>query len=141
MKNALFHLLLLLSFAGANGQQKEDLTADAGGRFSSSATKNLVLFIGTDHISGLNESVEKDSLNTVSETIKYSGLQFLYLQNRTVFSDPVSKKLPIEIISQTKNKLVFRIPKIRENILEVDLGSVRESVNQIGVQVATISFQ
>jgi hypothetical protein len=137
MKNCIILLFLLLSLAGANAQGREDFTADGGP--ATSSTKNLVLLIGSEHFNRTIESVEREII--AAGNVKYSGIQYLYLQNVTVFSGPVVKKSTVEIISQTKNRLVFRLPKVSQNVLEVDLGSVHESANQIGVQVATISFQ
>jgi hypothetical protein len=137
MKNCIILLFLLLSLAGANAQGREDFTAEAGP--ASASTKNLVLLIGSDHFNRTIESIEREII--AAGNVKYSGIQYLYLQNLTVFPGPVLKKSPVEIISQTKNKLVFRVPEVSQNVIEVDLASVHESANQIGVQVATISFQ
>jgi hypothetical protein len=139
MKSCIILSFLLLSLAGANAQGREDYTAEAGPAYTSSTTKNLVLLIGPDHINRTIQSAERE--NNTAGNVKYAGIQYLYLQNMTVFSGPVVKRSPVEIISQTNNKLVFRVPKVSQNVLEVDLGSVHESANQIGVQVATISFQ
>jgi hypothetical protein len=141
MKSCSILLFILLSLSQVNAQNREDLTAEANLAFSSSTSKNLVLLIGSDHVTRAIESAEKERANAAPGLIKYAGIQYLYLQNVTVFSGPVSRKSPVEIISQTANKLVFKIPQIRQNVLEIDLGSVVESVNKIGVQIATISFQ